>query len=631
MSYFKRIALIKSHQKFEPPEHTYVSDLTELCYLGAQVDKDVELVTIPVSPYTRNPLKTFAKSLKREKFDFVGISSMTAGYTSAREYANIAKQAGAYVSMGGYHPTALTNDVLADSNVDSVVRGEGDLTFRDLILHGPSEDVPGLSFKNNGDMIHNADAELVTEMDTLPQPLRRIRPDRYGQKGDNYTIDTLYSSRGCIAKCTFCANDTVNKGFRPRSPEHFIEELEQIHDKNVKKIIKFWDSIFLFDAKRVEQIVELMFKRNLTNFRIITESRSDDVIRCEHLFKEMRRLGFEKIQIGIESPDPETFKALRKGGSVQKHERAIHIVQDSGMVVDGFLIIGHPHESEEDIKRYADFATRLGLDQRAFFFVMTPYPGTQIYREYYEKKLIDSFEWDSYCNFGTVVRLNNLKRSQLRNLLAHCYGVTQGFPYMFNRQKNIPLFIFQLGYTSLAFLYINDVQVESGLGSRNEFMGSFFKASFGEYREKWKLKWWEKLYKLFFKHFKLRYQISDDDSFVMDFHLGKDEVTLNVRPYEKNDGKLLTLTLDDFDDMHRTLDITDANTLVFLFQKKGKVTNYIHQLYHYIPVLTRVAYGATTLFLKVGWRFLFPSSKAFDFNADQKPLGDRHEVSVPQE
>ena len=117
----------------------------------------------------------------------------------------------------------------------------------------------------------------------------------------------------------------------------------------------------------------------------------------------------------------------------------------------------------------------------------------------------------------------------------------------------------------------------------------------------------------------------------MDFHLGDDEVTLNVRPYEKRYGKLLTVTLDDFDSLHRAIDIIDANVLVFLFQNKGKVTNYIHQLYHYIPVLTRTAIGVTKVFLNVGWRFLFPSSKAFDFNAEKKPLGDHLGISVPQE
>jgi len=117
----------------------------------------------------------------------------------------------------------------------------------------------------------------------------------------------------------------------------------------------------------------------------------------------------------------------------------------------------------------------------------------------------------------------------------------------------------------------------------------------------------------------------------MDFHLGDDEVTLDVRPYEKRDGKLLTVTLDDYDYLHRKIDITDANTLVFLFQKKGKVTNYIHQLYHFIPVLARTVIGATKVFLNVGWRFLFPSSKVFNFNAEKKPLGNHQEVSVPQE
>ena len=154
------------------------------------------------------------------------------------------------------------------------------------------------------------------------------------------------------------------------------------------------------------------------NFRMIAESRSGDVINCEHLFKDMRRLGFEKILVGIESPDPETFKRLRKGGSITKHERAVRIVQKSGMVVEGLLIIGHPHETADDIKKYPEFAKKMDINHRALYFVMTPYPGTQIYREYYEKKLIESFDWDSYCNFGTVVRLDNLKRTELRNLMA---------------------------------------------------------------------------------------------------------------------------------------------------------------------------------------------------------------------
>ena len=64
------------------------------------------------------------------------------------------------------------------------------------------------------------------------------------------------------------------------------------------------------------------------------------------------------------------------------------------MKAEGFFIIGHPHETEEDIRKYPEFAKRIGLNQRALFFVMTPYPGTQIYKEYKEKNLIESYDWE---------------------------------------------------------------------------------------------------------------------------------------------------------------------------------------------------------------------------------------------
>ncbi|MCH8207836.1 MAG: cobalamin-dependent protein, partial [Nitrospinae bacterium] len=382
MGYFKRVAIIKSQQKFEPIDPGYTTDITELCHLASFIEKDVDRVVIPVCPYDKNAFKNFRKSIKRENFDMVAISAMTPGYKSAREYARIAKEAGIYVVMGGYHPTALPEEVLADPNVDAVIRGEGELPFRDLVLNGPGPDVLGLSYQDNGDQVHNGPQSLIRDLDLLPMPNRKLRPVRFGEKGDAYSVDTVFSSRGCIAKCTFCANDTMNQNFRPRSPEHFVEELEQIHDSKVKKIVKFYDSIFLFDPARVEKIMELMFKRNLTNFRIYTESRSDDMIRCKHLMKDLKRLGFEKILIGIESPDEATFKKLRKGGSVGKHEKAIRILQEADIRMDAFLIIGHTHETEQDIKKYPEFAKRVGLHHQAVYFVMTPYPGTQIYKEY---------------------------------------------------------------------------------------------------------------------------------------------------------------------------------------------------------------------------------------------------------
>ena len=610
MSQFNRIALIKAHQKFEPVDATYTSDLTELCHLGAFIEKDVEEVRIPLTPYERTPFKTWEKVLKRDKYDFVGISAMTAGYYNAREFARIAKASGAYVVLGGYHPTALTDDVLADPNVDAVVRGEAEFPLRDLVRHGASEHVQGLSFKRNGEQIHNPDHALIFEMDQLPQPTRWMRPKRFGEKGDDYSIDTVYSSRGCIAKCTFCANDTMNQNFRPRSAEHFVEELERIHDKRVRKIIKFWDSIFLFDPARVERIVELMFQRNLTNFRIITESRSDDVIRCQHLMQDLKRIGFEKIQVGIESPDQDTFKTLRKGGSVAKHEQAIQILRDARIRTDGFLIIGHPHETAEDIKRYPKFAQETGLHHQAQYFVMTPYPGTQIYKEYFKKNLIESFDWDCYNNFGTVVHLENLERAELRNLLSYCHGTTSGCGYWFQKQKTVPYFVLQTFYMTVFWLYFSDLQGHNNVESRNEFVATFYRASFGTFHKKRKQSFLSRCYQTLFKTFRLQFEISPEESIVMEFRFDGDEITLAVRPYQASDGKLLTFTLDDMDYGHRVITMADANGLMFFFEKDAKWRYRWGQFFHCLPILVRTGGAILKVLGNMGWRYLTPTNGA---------------------
>ncbi|MFQ5443575.1 MAG: B12-binding domain-containing radical SAM protein [Nitrospinales bacterium] len=616
MGKFKRVALLKGQQRIEPPYPTFSSDLTEICHLGAFIEKDVEFLTIPVSPYDKTPYKTFERSLKRDQFDFVGISSMTGGYNSARKFAQLAKQAGAFVTLGGYHPTALTEDVLADPNVDAVIRGEGEHTLRELVLHGPSEHVLGLSFKKNGDPIHNTDRPLIENLDALPLPLRKIRPSRFGEKGDQYTVDSLYSSRGCIAKCTFCANDTMNQNLRNRSAENFVEELELLHDPHFRKTLKFWDSIFLFDPDRVQKIIQLMFKKNLTNFKIITESRSDDVIRCRHLMKDLKRVGFNKIQVGIESPDPATFKGLRKGGSVAKHERAVEIIREGNMKVEGFFIIGHSHETEEDIQKYPKFAADLGIHERSLFFVMTPYPGTQIYREYKEKNLIDSYDWDSYNNYGTVVHLENMERDQLRKMLSYCYGSTWGIPFAFKKAKSIPRAIWGIFILIAVWLFLYEFQGSSGRETRNGFLESLFKAGLGTYRKKRKATSLSRFFKLIIPQVAIQIVIDEEKAYNLILGSNKDEMTLEVRPSAKDEKLRWTATLDDFVPIPASVDMVDLNAF-FLGLRAN--THLGHKLRHCGPPLAKIGWNFIKLFCKIGWRSITPARSTLLLQDSPRP------------
>ena len=421
MTVFKHLALVKAHSLLNIPFPQDISDLTELCYLAAAVRDITERISIPVSPDAAAPLKDFDRYLIGNKPDLVGISTMTGSYSNAIRLAEKAKRAGAYVVMGGYHPSALTEEVLSSPWVDAVIRGEGELTLRDLILKGASKEVPGLSFKENGSFLHAPDRPLVENLDEIPQPWRDLRPERFGEKGFSYSIDSVYTSRGCKMFCRFCANSIVSRHWRGRSPENVIQELKEIHSSKKRKILKFWDASFMADISRVERILDLMLEEHLTGFDIWTEVRVDDLVRGEYLLEKFKRVGLQYISLGIESPNASTLKWLKKGLRPPTIEKAIGILNRYRIRMHGHLILGHLTETEEDILRYPEYAREVGIKE-PIFMVMTPYPGTEIFEEYAKQGAISSKDWDLYNNFGVTVSPQGISPTRLMELYAYCWG-----------------------------------------------------------------------------------------------------------------------------------------------------------------------------------------------------------------
>jgi anaerobic magnesium-protoporphyrin IX monomethyl ester cyclase len=421
VSVFKHICLLKAPQAFELPHAQDVSDLTEICYLAAFIQPHVETVAIPVHFYDLRAYEKCEHYLKTHPVDLVGISSMTGAINCALRLARMAKARGAYVVMGGYHPSALPRDVLASPDVDAVVIGEGELTFRDLVLNGPSRNVKGLAFKENGEVVVNEPRELIENLDALPHPLRSIRPPRADDPGDQYCIDTVYTSRGCFRRCAFCANDVINKTWRARSPENVVEELAMLHDRRRRKLIKIWDANFMTDIKRVEAICDLMFRERLTNFRIWTETSINDIVRAEHIIPKLFEAGLRSVSLGIESPNLETLKLMNKGGNIDQCGRAVEILYRHSIKPQGYFIIGNYNETEEDTRRYPEYAEQLRV-RNSIFMVMTPYPGTSIFDEFKKRNLIRSFDWDLYNNFSPVVETQSMDVRTLKRLYAWCWG-----------------------------------------------------------------------------------------------------------------------------------------------------------------------------------------------------------------
>ena len=421
MSYFKNVCLLKAPQAFDVPHPQDVSDLTEICYLAGMIENHVENVSIPADFYSLDAYDAFTTYLKNTSVDLVGISAMTGAFNNAMKLAKIAKDFNKYVVIGGYHPTALYEDVLKSPHVDAVIVGEGEETLKDFVIKGPSKDIAGLAFRENGGIAFNGSRPTIRELDSIPHPLRRIRPMRFGEAGDDYSIDTIYTSRGCPWTCTFCANDTVNKKWRARSPENVVEELTALHDPERKKLIKIWDANFLTNVARVEKICDLMMEKGITNFKIWTETRAGDIVRAEGIMEKLYRVGLRHISLGIESPNEETLKLMKKKNTSNDISKAVQILNKNRIKGQGYFIIGHYSETVEDTKNYPEYAEAIGL-RHSIFMVMTPYPGTAIFKEYKEENKIKSFDWDLYNNFCAVVETRGMDRETLNRMFAYCYG-----------------------------------------------------------------------------------------------------------------------------------------------------------------------------------------------------------------
>ncbi|TCD48793.1 radical SAM protein [Chlorobium sp. N1] len=419
MAYFRNLCLVEAPQAVVTPFPRYISDCIGVAYLGAAVEDVAESLVMPEHCYDERVFDSLERLLRRHPCDLVAISSMTGAWNQALRLARIARDAGSFVVVGGFHPTALPEEVLREPAIDLVVIGEGEETFRELVLSGPSRTLKGIAYREGGAIVRTEPRPLIADIDTIRFPLRNLRPERYGEHGGEYSIDTIYTSRGCPWSCSFCANSQMHGKWRARSAENVVREIELLHDPRTKKLLKIWDANFLTSIRRAERICDLMIERGLTNFRIMTETRAADLVRAEKIMEKLKAVGLQKVGIGIESPNPETLRLLNKKNALEEIERAVAICRRHGIGTEGYFILGTPDETAESCRSYPDYARRLGLSQ-VLFMVMTPYPGTEVYRTYEREGMIRSRDWDLYNNFSPVVSAGGMGPGELVELMAYC-------------------------------------------------------------------------------------------------------------------------------------------------------------------------------------------------------------------
>jgi radical SAM superfamily enzyme YgiQ (UPF0313 family) len=303
----------------------------------------------------------------------------------------------------GSHPTVYHKEIMAENPaVDAICRGEFDYTVRDLVralAEGRNWlEVPGLTWREGGEIRVNPDRPLIEDLDQIPFPARDLVDSPYYRQGTfrGKRCTTVVTSRGCPFRCTYCLwpNTLYGHGFRARSAGNVVDELEECVKEYGVDEVYFDDDSMALDRERMLDICRLIVKRGI-HFEWISQCRVDSM--DEEVLRAMKKSGCRYIRFGVESGSPRMLKLMKKGITPEKVMETFRLARKVGIRTQAFFLFGIPGETGETVRETIEFAKKLRPGS-AQFAVAIPHPGTELFATTTEKGWIRYSRWEDFSS-----------------------------------------------------------------------------------------------------------------------------------------------------------------------------------------------------------------------------------------
>lgn len=359
-----------------------------LVYLAGYLEKQgypIRIFDGQVESMTESTIRSVIDEFKP---DVVGITCMTPMVVETHLTAKVVKSCNPAPSVvvGGIHPSILPEEIISDTNIDVVVRGEGEITLHELLETLPDMDlhhIQGLTFRSEDKIVHTPDRPLLEDLDILPFPARHlVNYEGYHQVPDAVFAEPLreiLTSRGCPFRCIFCSARFVSGyKYRYHSPDRVMEEVDLLVNTYGARQIAVLDDNFVVDRQRTIDICEKLMQRGYHKKVVWTTAARADQVDYD-IMKLMKEAGFKLLSFGVETGSSRLLKMIQKGETKEQIQAAVENAHRAGLLVRGTLILGLPTETREDSLKTIQWAKDLRLDF-AKFSLATPYPGTPLYQ-----------------------------------------------------------------------------------------------------------------------------------------------------------------------------------------------------------------------------------------------------------
>ena len=323
-----------------------------------------------------------------EECDLVGISCMTSNAPRAYRLAGEFRRRGKAVVLGGVHPTLLPEEALR--HADSVVIGEAEGVWERLLRDfGEGRLQPRYH-------------EPTPALDRYVH----IGPRRKARK-PLFDIVPVMTTRGCPYNCDFCCvHDIFGRRIRHTPVDNVVRD---IVDSGGRLFI-FLDDNIIGDRAYARALFQAVAPLRI---RWVGQA-SLSFVKDTELLRLAADSGCVGLFFGLESVSEAQLGQMRKSiGGVPEVQEAIRKVKDYGIYFHASLIFGFDSDTMDTFPRTLDFLERNHISS-ASINVLTPYPGTRVFRQLKEEGRLLTEDWSLYDHSTTVFQPKNMSPFELQ-------------------------------------------------------------------------------------------------------------------------------------------------------------------------------------------------------------------------
>ena len=399
-----------------------------LASLAGNVDPHHEVAVADLVLAQGSVRHTLEQLMQGVKPDVVGLSVMTFQRATARRVIALVRALKPEVKIvvGGYDPSLAPEAwTHPDLGVDVIVRGEGELTFRELLrtIEAGLEPrlVDGLWFRDGTRFQRNPPRRIASLESGELRPPNRATRMLTGYTMLGRPIDVVETSRGCTFDCSFCSIIQMRgRNFHRIPIDRVLADIADARDRGARAIFFVDDNITL-DVERFAALCRAIVDAGLDTIDYIVQGMTAPIAsHGEMLGPLMHRAGFRYVFLGIENILDEDLVFLKARAKNSRHKAgartntaaaAIDVLHRNGMFVVGGLIVGNPDDHPQSIAANLAFAKRY-VDW-PYIQHPTPYPGTPMTAEFEERSLIVNRRVDEYDGTTAVTRSTHLTTDEI--------------------------------------------------------------------------------------------------------------------------------------------------------------------------------------------------------------------------